>query len=348
MVKGSVIGPYLLNTYSGIYAYWNETQEPVLGYVETARDKHGVLIGPMADSDWLHVVPDAIRQHLIYVNDRYKPDGIIITENGVDVPGENDMPLAQALQDDFRVDFYRKELEQVARAVREAKVPLKGYIAWSLEDNFEWADGYNHRFGITYVNFTTQVRYPKASAAWFTKIISLADGGNLGAAVITTAAVNDSSVPLWVYGLLAGLAVPFIAIGAAYALSGDKGDGRKSRSVKQMSSSSSSRRSKAKSVPKEDSGDMELLSREEQATAVEQVPATGPAAAQQAPPAPPLITQAVPQRSLLPIYVQAPVITQQGAYAPVTSPVSPYSQVRYTQAPQVYRSVPAEVIRRVG
>jgi hypothetical protein len=43
---------------------------------------------------------------------------------------------------------------------------LQGYFAWSLLDNFEWAEGYRERFGIVYVNFTTQERFYKASALW--------------------------------------------------------------------------------------------------------------------------------------------------------------------------------------
>lgn len=76
------------------------------------------------------------------------------------------MRLHDAMNDTFRVDFYRHYIDNVAMAVR-AGVPIKGYFAWSLLDNFEWADGYQFRFGITYVNYTMQERFPKESAHWF-------------------------------------------------------------------------------------------------------------------------------------------------------------------------------------
>jgi beta-glucosidase len=46
-------------------------------------------------------------------------------------------------------------------------VPLKGYFAWSLLDNFEWGEGYERRFGLTYVDYPTQRRTLKASGQWY-------------------------------------------------------------------------------------------------------------------------------------------------------------------------------------
>jgi beta-glucosidase len=165
LLKGSVIGPYLLNTYGGRYAHWDDSQ--LEGFTATFTGMDGTPIGPEADSPWLHAVPAEIREHLTYVAKRYKPDGIFVTENGCDVPGENDMPLEEALRDQFRVDFYRGYLAEVAAAVKEHGVKLLAYTAWALMDNYEWSDGYAKRFGITYVNYTTQQRYTKASLSGF-------------------------------------------------------------------------------------------------------------------------------------------------------------------------------------
>jgi beta-glucosidase len=174
---------YALNLYGGMYAHGPSEFSHDLtttsfldlhvgstglqGYAVSARDTFGAPIGQQPASPWLHVVPKAIRFMLEWVNQRYQPPAIIITEQGCDVPGENELPLAQALNDTFRLNYYRDYLQQVAAAVRESSVPVRGYFAWSLLDNFEWADGYHFRFGITYVNYTSQQRFAKSSAKWF-------------------------------------------------------------------------------------------------------------------------------------------------------------------------------------
>jgi beta-glucosidase len=67
--------------------------------------------------------------------------------------------------------FLRNYLTQLQRAVSEG-VPVKGYFLWSLMDNFEWADGYSNRFGLHYVDYTTQRRMPKLSAAFYREVIA--------------------------------------------------------------------------------------------------------------------------------------------------------------------------------
>ena len=67
--------------------------------------------------------------------------------------------------DTDRVMYLRNYLTQLHRGVSEG-VPVKGYFLWSLLDNYEWADGYEKRFGIHYVDFKTQKRTPKLSAAF--------------------------------------------------------------------------------------------------------------------------------------------------------------------------------------
>ena len=89
---------------------------------------------------------------------------IYITENGC---GASDEMSAEGRVDDSdRIMFLRNHLAHLQRATAEG-VPVKGYFHWSLMDNFEWSDGFANRFGLVYVDFKTQKRTPKLSAAYF-------------------------------------------------------------------------------------------------------------------------------------------------------------------------------------
>jgi len=66
--------------------------------------------------------------------------------------------------------FLRNYIDQLRAAIATG-VPVKVYFLWSLLDNFEWADGYSKRFGIVYVDFETQKRTPKLSAAFYASLI---------------------------------------------------------------------------------------------------------------------------------------------------------------------------------
>jgi beta-glucosidase len=72
--------------------------------------------------------------------------------------------------DTKRVRFLRDHLLAVHRAI-ELGVPVAGYFAWSLMDNYEWDQGYSQRFGITWVDYETQRRIPKDSAHWYRRTI---------------------------------------------------------------------------------------------------------------------------------------------------------------------------------
>ena len=69
----------------------------------------------------------------------------------MDVPGEYNLPLPQVLNDTFRVNFLHDYIQQGMLAVTEDNINLTGYTVWALYDNFEWAEGYNARFGIVSV-----------------------------------------------------------------------------------------------------------------------------------------------------------------------------------------------------
>jgi len=164
-----------MNNYGGKYVKWDNATlfAGVLPCAQAAQDRPA---GECGASPWLWVNPASIRLQLEYIHARYRPSSIVITENGVDVPGESDLPLDRALKDTFRQEYFRTYLGEVARARLESKVPVRGYFVWSLLDNFEWADGYSSRFGITYVNYTTQERHLKGSAVWLRSVLARVRG----------------------------------------------------------------------------------------------------------------------------------------------------------------------------
>lgn len=144
------------------------------------EDVHGRPLGPRAESSWLYVTPWGFRKILHWIDNRYGHPPIFVTENGCSVPHESSMIYPAVLQDDFRIDYYSQYLHQMSKAIDDG-VNVKGYFAWSLLDNFEWADGYSVRFGLHYVDYNNNcTRTPKASARFFADFIKDNSGGGIG------------------------------------------------------------------------------------------------------------------------------------------------------------------------
>jgi len=143
-------------------------------YVGPAQDARGYSILPFPSSypqmysPWLAFGPEAIYWVPRMVSDLWNTKELYITENGTssaDVPKEDGQ-----IYDLDRLMFLRSYLTQLQRATAEG-IPVKGYFLWSLLDNYEWADGYDKRFGITYVDFPSQTRIPKLSAKFYARTI---------------------------------------------------------------------------------------------------------------------------------------------------------------------------------
>ena len=107
------------------------------------------------------IYPRCMYDILQYVHENYGPDAIYITENGVATADET-VTAEGEVWDDIRAQYYVDHLEQVTLAAQNG-VPVKGYFAWTLTDNFEWAYGYTTPFGITHVDYKTQKRTVKFS-----------------------------------------------------------------------------------------------------------------------------------------------------------------------------------------
>jgi beta-glucosidase len=119
---------------------------------------------PRMFSTWHLLGPEAIYWAPRLVHSLWKPKEIYIAENGC---GTSDVMSELGIVDDSdRIMYLRNSLTHLQRATRES-IPVKGYFHWSLMDNFEWSDGYATRFGLVYVDFRTQQRVPKLSAAYF-------------------------------------------------------------------------------------------------------------------------------------------------------------------------------------
>lgn len=100
----------------------------------------GKDIGPETQSPWLRPHPEGFRKLLNWISKRYGAPPIYVTENGTSVKGENDLPVDQIVQDDFRADYFRGYINAMATASHHDGVDVRGYMAWSLLDNFEWAE----------------------------------------------------------------------------------------------------------------------------------------------------------------------------------------------------------------
>lgn len=119
------------------------------------------------DMGW-EVYPQGLFDILARVHFDYNFPMLYITENGAAYPDQID---EDGLVDDpLRTAYYREHLKAVSKAI-EIGVPIKGYFAWSLLDNFEWAHGYSMRFGLIYVDYETQQRVLKNSAKYYRDVI---------------------------------------------------------------------------------------------------------------------------------------------------------------------------------
>lgn len=122
--------------------------------------------GPRTDFGW-EVWPDALHDVLVWIAREFEGLPIEVTENGCSY---GDAPDARGVvRDRRRIDFYRGYLEAVHRAIAEG-ADVRGYHAWSLLDNFEWAEGYDQRFGLVWVDFPTCERTVKESGRWYARV----------------------------------------------------------------------------------------------------------------------------------------------------------------------------------
>ena len=145
----------------------NHYNRDIIAHDPTAHDEFDsrsvrFVEGPITEIGW-EVWPEAFEKLLLRLAKDYNLV-MEITENGCaygDAPDEHGR-----VPDQRRIDFYRGYLGALARGMQQG-AKVRAYHAWSLLDNFEWAEGYTQRFGLTYVDFRTQKRTLKDSGRWY-------------------------------------------------------------------------------------------------------------------------------------------------------------------------------------
>jgi beta-glucosidase len=124
--------------------------------------------GPLTDAG-LELFPRGIYDLVMQISREYNHPIIEMTETGcsyLDAPYAKD---GGRVPDTRRIDFYRTHLTELARAIQDG-AKVRSYHAWTLLDNFEWADGYSQRYGLTYVDFRDQQRTVKDSGLWYGRV----------------------------------------------------------------------------------------------------------------------------------------------------------------------------------
>lgn len=141
-----------------------ETKTIVKGWFERITD-------PLAEhTPWdAEIYPKGMYDELAEIRTKYGNVAIYVTENGV---GSYDAPVDGEIHDEGRIDYLRKHIEQIRRAIDDG-INVKGYYVWSSFDLYSWINGYDKRYGLVYVDFEHEnQRIPKDSYYWYRDFIA--------------------------------------------------------------------------------------------------------------------------------------------------------------------------------
>ncbi|XP_058073782.1 beta-glucosidase 30-like [Magnolia sinica] len=171
-INGSSFPPgFIFGTASSAYQ-WSEMGSPS----GLRLLQHGCMCThEESEVYWSTSRKDTNNNPIIYITENEVFVSVYITAR-VDEFNNGSLSLEEALQDDMRIDYYHAHLLFAQTAIRDG-VDVRGYFAWSLLDNFEWADGFTVRFGLNYVDYKDGLkRYPKQSALWFQQFLRGCEG----------------------------------------------------------------------------------------------------------------------------------------------------------------------------
>ena len=154
VLKGRRLLSLLVKLFTGMPA----APEPASGYGPTCDPNSKSLDGHPASDAGLEIYPEGIAEAARLMKDYGKP--MYITETGV----------ADA-EDRLRADFIREHLKVLAKAIREEKLDVRGFLYWALTDNYEWSKGFKMKFGLYAVDLNTKKRDMRKSASVLSDII---------------------------------------------------------------------------------------------------------------------------------------------------------------------------------
>ncbi len=134
----------------------------------------------LTEMGW-EVYPEGLTELLLRLHRDYRVPPLYVKENGA---AFKDVLIDGRVHDIARTDYIARHIAAVGDALAQG-VPMAGYMVWSLMDNFEWASGYDKRFGIVHVDYETLARTPKDSALWYRDFLQAQRAARLGAATAT-------------------------------------------------------------------------------------------------------------------------------------------------------------------
>jgi len=178
VIPGTHTDIYFQNHYTTQYVWASPYNAAAKGYTKNGNfstsgihPKSKKPIGLPSSNGWLFDYPPGLAKNQEWLHARYPSMSIMVTENGW---GNASTSEAEDVNDLVRCNYYRSYIGNMSKTAHDSNITVEGFFAWSIMDNYEWADGFSTRFGLTYVDYTTQVRIPKLSMRWFASITKLA------------------------------------------------------------------------------------------------------------------------------------------------------------------------------
>jgi beta-glucosidase len=136
-------------------------RQPGATYTETGWEMH----------------PQGLTEALLWLHRDYGGLPLYVTENGAAL-ADPPAAIGGQVEDPLRIHYLRTHIAAVRSAIEQG-ADVRGYCAWSLLDNLEWAHGFSKRFGLVHVDFQSLTRTPKASAHWYARVVA-SHGSALG------------------------------------------------------------------------------------------------------------------------------------------------------------------------